>query len=331
MIKVSSEFINSPVVSVILCTYNQEKTIENTIDCALTQQCNFPFEIIIGEDCGTDNTRDICINYQKKFPNLIKLILFEKNVGVVNNWLACIKEARGKYLTTCAGDDYWHNPNKLQIQVDFMESNSSCGVLHTDYDELNSTNNKISHDFNLNHSINVLSGSNLQMDVFMGRLKLCGPTVCIRKELFDKYIPVEKYAELEFPIEDWPTWMILSRYCDIIYLPISTVTYRRGHESLSNLANYDKIITKFKREKIMYKFVCDLFPDDLDFSESGYDSYVNNVLLTLAVKKWDYPSAKKYAKLLSLQGVYSSKIRILQTRFGFLIYCILRRISKSFR
>lgn len=64
-----------PLVSVIIVTYNQESTIARAIDSVLSQECNFRFEIILGEDCSTDKTRKICIEYANKFPDIIKLQL----------------------------------------------------------------------------------------------------------------------------------------------------------------------------------------------------------------------------------------------------------------
>ncbi|MDR1881230.1 MAG: glycosyltransferase [Prevotella sp.] len=111
------------LVSVSMITYNHEKFIAEAIESIVTQKTGFPFELVIGEDCSTDNTRTICIEYQKKYPDIIRLRLPETNQGMMLNWINNINAGRGKYIALCDGDDYWTDSCKLQKQVDFMEAN----------------------------------------------------------------------------------------------------------------------------------------------------------------------------------------------------------------
>ena len=71
------------MISVVVITYNQEVTISRTLDSILMQQCHVPFEIVIGEDCSTDNTRAICQSYAEKHPDIIRLFCNEQNKGIV--------------------------------------------------------------------------------------------------------------------------------------------------------------------------------------------------------------------------------------------------------
>ena len=109
-------------VSVCMVTYNQEKYITEAIESIVCQQTNFRFELVIGEDCGTDKTRDICIEYQKKYPAIIRLNLPQQNVGAQANFNKTLSLCQGKYVAICEGDDYWTDPYKLQKQVDLMET-----------------------------------------------------------------------------------------------------------------------------------------------------------------------------------------------------------------
>jgi len=110
-------------VSVWMITYNHEKYIAKAIDSVLMQTVNFNYEIVIGEDCSTDKTREILFRYKAKYPNKIKLLLHEKNIGIAKNMTETFFACTGKYIAMLEGDDYWINPNKLQIQVDFLENN----------------------------------------------------------------------------------------------------------------------------------------------------------------------------------------------------------------
>jgi glycosyltransferase involved in cell wall biosynthesis len=120
-----------PLISVCMITYNQEKYISQAIEGILIQKTNFPIELVIGEDCSTDRTRAICLEYQEKSPKIIKLLLPEKNLGMAQNLVKTLSAGTGKYIAFCEGDDYWIDPYKLQKQVDFLENYSSTTYLFT--------------------------------------------------------------------------------------------------------------------------------------------------------------------------------------------------------
>src|ERR1700690_2758382 len=113
--------MKEPLVSVKMITYNHAPYITRAIEGVLQQKTTFPFELIIGEDCSTDGTREIVFAYQKKYPDIIRVITSDKNVGMNINGLRTIKAGKGKYIALCEGDDYWHNPEKLQKKVDFLK------------------------------------------------------------------------------------------------------------------------------------------------------------------------------------------------------------------
>jgi glycosyltransferase involved in cell wall biosynthesis len=109
-------------VSVLMVTYNHEKYIAQAIESVLMQQVNFTYEFIIGEDCSTDRTREIVADYQKRYPHIIRALLHDTNQGVSGNVALVGGAARGQYLAALDGDDYWTSPDKLQKQVDFLDS-----------------------------------------------------------------------------------------------------------------------------------------------------------------------------------------------------------------
>lgn len=120
--------ISSPLVSVVCVTYNHEKFLRQALDGFLMQKTSFPVEIILAEDCSTDGTRKICEEYKAKYPEQINYIFSDHNVGPQANELRAMQAVRGKYIAYCEGDDYWTEPNKLQWQVDFMESHPEYSV-----------------------------------------------------------------------------------------------------------------------------------------------------------------------------------------------------------
>ncbi len=120
--------MNKVLVSVSIVTYNHENFIEDCLDSILAQNTDFVFEIVIGEDCSTDNTKEIIKKYEEKFPNIIKPIFNEINVMAQENLSNVLKVCSGKYIAHLDGDDSML-PGKLQKQVDFLENHKDCAVV----------------------------------------------------------------------------------------------------------------------------------------------------------------------------------------------------------
>ncbi|MDO5463803.1 MAG: glycosyltransferase [Akkermansia sp.] len=124
--------MNNPLVSICSITYNHAPFIRQCLDGFLMQQCNFPIEIIINDDCSTDGTTEIIREYAEKYPDKIFPIFHVENQwskgerGIFQKFV--FPKARGKYIALCEGDDYWTDPLKLQKQVDFLESHPECSL-----------------------------------------------------------------------------------------------------------------------------------------------------------------------------------------------------------
>ena len=113
--------MKDPKLSVILITYNHEKYIEKALDSVLSQVTDFPFEIVIGDDCSPDDTKNIIREYRDKYPDIIRIVHRKKNTGrpTLNVYETTMK-CRGDYLAYLEGDDYWTDSDKLQKQMDFL-------------------------------------------------------------------------------------------------------------------------------------------------------------------------------------------------------------------
>ena len=118
-------------VSISMVTYNHEKFIAQAIDSILMQEVDFEYEIVIGEDCSTDNTRQIVLDYQKRYPDKIRLLLPEVNLGAHTNAINTYKACKGQYIALLEGDDYWLSSDKLRKQVEFLDRNSEFTICFT--------------------------------------------------------------------------------------------------------------------------------------------------------------------------------------------------------
>lgn len=114
--------------SVLIVTYNQEKVIGQAIESVLTQVTDFDYEIVIAEDCSTDRTRAIVCDYRDRFPNRIRVLLREQNLGLMGNLPQSFLACHGQYVACLDGDDYWTSPRKLQRQVDYLDAHPDCSI-----------------------------------------------------------------------------------------------------------------------------------------------------------------------------------------------------------
>jgi len=302
------------LVSIVVCCYNRKNYIGQCLDSILAQKRNFPIEVIIGDDGSTDGTRDLLLEYKQKWPDIFVLQFQEKNLGIGGNWATTVKIGRGRYIALCDDDDYWHNEYKLQKQIDILENNSAIGLVHTDYrtlDEKGKLEEK---------KVKNIENDDLIQLLFKGKYSNLTSSCVFKKELLDKYVDLDDYVKYNFPIQDWNTWILIAKYTTFSHLPESTVTYRITSDSTSRPINYEKLSDKYAKEKIMYKYLCDKFPDDLPFNEKGWDSYVNHLLFSLAYKRKDFRKAKEYAKLLGNKKslkIWSTKNRLFFELFYF--------------
>ncbi len=121
----------APTVDVCMVVFNHERFCRESIKSVLAQKTDFSVHILVGEDCSTDGTRKILLEYQRLFPERIRLFLSTQNLGIVTgngrlNFLRLLDACRGKYIALLDGDDYWTDPHKLQKQVDYLEAHPEC-------------------------------------------------------------------------------------------------------------------------------------------------------------------------------------------------------------
>ena len=124
----SERLCKKPVVSVHMITYNHEPYIRQAIEGVMMQKTDFEFELVIGEDASTDKTREICFEYQKRYPDKIRVLWWHENVSRYGgNARRVTAHCRGEFIAICEGDDYWIDPFKLQKQVDVMRNYPNVG------------------------------------------------------------------------------------------------------------------------------------------------------------------------------------------------------------
>jgi glycosyltransferase involved in cell wall biosynthesis len=118
----------SPKVSVCVITYNQEQYIGECLQSLVEQRTNFDFEIIVGDDCSTDGTHGIILDFARRYPHLIRTNFQPYNTGGSKNNLEVHAAARGDYVAHIDGDDY-ALPGRLQAQADVLDTDHGCNAV----------------------------------------------------------------------------------------------------------------------------------------------------------------------------------------------------------
>ncbi len=253
--------MREPLVSVKMITYNHAPYIAQAIEGVIRQKTDFPFELVIGEDCSTDGTGEIVLEYQKKYPDVIRVITSAHNVGMNENGYRVMKACGGKYIAFCEGDDYWHSPDKLQKQADFLEDHQECGLVYSNFDVYQVTSKKRISDFIQYCKWETPETPGI-VDFVLGRtyaIRTC--TVMVRGNLYEQIIESDRYLHQSgaFLRGDTQLWAEISTMSRLHYIPESLATYNETEES----ATRSKDVTKMVRFKIadleLLHYLCDKY------------------------------------------------------------------------
>jgi len=124
----------APLVSISCITYNHEEVISQALEGFLMQQTTFKVEVLVHDDASSDRTAEIISTYEKKYPQIFKVIYQKENQyskKVKIGYHFQYPRVNGKYYATCEGDDYWIDPLKLQKQISLLEKNPDIGACFT--------------------------------------------------------------------------------------------------------------------------------------------------------------------------------------------------------
>ena len=115
-----------PICTILLISYNHSKFIRKSIESILEQKTDYDFIIKIFDDASSDGTQEIIKEYANKYPNKIIPYLNSKNIGAQENIWKAYNSVNTKYFALLECDDYWNNPNRLQLQINALENHPEC-------------------------------------------------------------------------------------------------------------------------------------------------------------------------------------------------------------
>lgn len=111
-------------LSIVVPTYNHENYIVKALDSILMQKTRYTYEVLVGEDVSTDNTREVLKEYEKKHPGKLTVFYREKNMRTEKhgNFTDLRLRSKGKYIIALEGDDYWTSDQKIEKEINFLEA-----------------------------------------------------------------------------------------------------------------------------------------------------------------------------------------------------------------
>ena len=137
-------FDKNPTVSIVCTVYNKEKWIGQAIDSFLSQK-DVDFEILLIDDASTDASRDIIQKYAEQYPDIIRTLYNDHNLGIAETWHRACLATKGDYIARCDGDDYWIDECKLAKQLAFLEKNPESKWCGTDIDFVDVDGKTVEH------------------------------------------------------------------------------------------------------------------------------------------------------------------------------------------
>lgn len=227
--------MEKPLVSVCMTAYNHAPYIGRAIESVLAQRTSFGVELVIGEDCSTDNTLATCREYAAKYPDRIRLVTAEHNVGMRENYRRTALAGQGKYIAYCDGDDFWCDEEKLQRQVETLEADAEAGMCYT------RSERRVEHtDRRWVYPKGAMFTAFDDM-LFNNTAENC--TAVARRSLIEQYYAEVKPEEHpEWLTDDAPMWIWFAAQSRIITLERTTAVHSLLEESVSQSGNYLKRI-----------------------------------------------------------------------------------------
>lgn len=253
-----------PVVSVCIRAYNIKRYIANAIESVLLQKDIFPIEVLIGDDGSTDGTLDMCMQYQQKYPEVIRVITRDASaipdvqvmtdkrcVSAEWNLVNLILKSRGEYIAVCDGDDYWIDTSKLYKQITFLKNNPAFGLVTTDIEIIDENDCLAAEP--LFHQLNNerYRTGNVFFNLLEGNFVYTS-SVCFRRESLDL---TNITKDTHWFLFDYWLWLKIAIKTKILCMNDKLVRYRVHSKGISQtpsfciernpLAKYDVIVEYF--------------------------------------------------------------------------------------
>lgn len=248
------------MIAVCIATYNHESFIAQCIESVLTQVCDDPIRIYIGDDSSTDGTSLICRRYIEKDERIV-YIRREKNIGLVGNTIDLYRRIMAdgcEYIAMLDGDDYWIDAHKLQLQIDYLRATPECGFVHTDGKV---SSNKNTWKFGQREGLYGIDSPGFANCTVMFRTNLLSDSLL-------REIEKQHFLWLDYPL--YGTFYVHTRWA---YIPQKTAVWR-NHISVSQPDKAVSILRLREERCRMWRWLDTQFPGKVGFCEEEEQNYL---------------------------------------------------------
>lgn len=275
--------VDEPKVSVIVLTYNQEKTIGRTLDSILRQKRNFPIEIIIGDDASKDHTVQVCREYARKYPEIIRLVENKTNKGLLQNYYDCVLLAKGKYISECAGDDFWIYEEKIQKQSEILDRDKDTVLVCADWKNYIEEKKEFESPWQDGKYPYIDSLQSKDLTTLLLRhpnppmVHLC--TAMYRKDAFLKLFHEDPYVFTckEFIVEDLQLITLLSCEGKFQYLDVPVLAYSVSDKSLTGTKDFNKVFDLYYASLSLTRCLADKTGVSHEALEDYYKKFIHYI------------------------------------------------------
>ena len=279
----------SPRVSVLMITYTHERYIAQAIESVLMQRTSFRIELVIGEDCSTDGTREIVRRYAAQRPDIVRALLHPKNIGMGPNADATSDACRGELIATLEGDDFWTDPHKLQRQVDWLNAHpKSPACFH------NATIIEEDGTMSARHYCEPPPPPLVSLEELLKRNPVPTCSVVYRRNLV---LPLPE-AVRPLPMHDWPSWVLAARSGPLGYIDETWASYRRhGGGQFSAIGNEKQVRNVLRFYAAMHGVLGPKYRVALGAADTNFLSTLVDLLLHQGRGQDARPPALRYLRL----------------------------------
>lgn len=265
--------LQQPLVSIVVTTYNAAKFVVETLESA-KQQSYQPIELIVSDDCSTDNSVEICRQWiaanKERFVRT-GIITVPQNTGVSANCNRCIKASNAEWVKLIAGDDILL-PNCISDNIKFVQENINASIVFSQAiiyeDEFRPEKlvTAMPQQYPMNLMNHLFSAADQHKLLLLSDRITYTPTFFFRKQTL---LNIGGFDEENKLVEDYPMWLKLTKAGNkLFYFHQPTVGYRRHQLAQNNITQYGLFKPLLlKSAPLREKFVYPYLPWDIVGSE----------------------------------------------------------------
>jgi glycosyltransferase involved in cell wall biosynthesis len=288
------------LVNIVMLTYNQEKYVKQAIESVLAQQCAFNYQLIISDDCSTDNTAIICSEIAKLYPEKVIFQQNKKNLGLAINYKKAFDVCFAKYIAILEGDDYWTDEKKLEKQVNILESDENIGLVHASVRRFVEEKSRFIDDPEKLVEFKVKNQGYIY-DVLIRENFIVSLTVLFRKKIFDEIIDYNYMIRKNYITIDYFIWLGLALNSKVFFIKDVVGIYRVHKKSISHkrgIAKWEKFLDTVQDLKEYY-LKANPIP--------GYTAIeskleIDRELFYLSIRQDNFPKAKQYRSKVKIES-----------------------------